>query len=371
MKKIGFVGWRGMVGSVLMNRMKEEHDFDNFFSIFLSTSQIGEIAPNFIKNQQSLILEDAWDLDVLTSLDIIVTCQGSLYSHKIYSKLRNSGWSGYWIDTSSYLRMSKDTVIVLDPINNLVIERGLNNGIKTFAGGNCTVSLMLMALGGLFNQNLIEWVSVSTYQAASGYGARAIKELLIQMGQVYNTIAELLQDSSISILDIEHIITNFSRTKVMSVDCFKKPLVGNVIPWIGEESFIYKGQTQEEWKGQSEVNKILDLSEVIPIDSLCVRVSSLRCHSQALIIKLKKNLCISSVENIIRTHNVWVEIVSNDYNQSLDKLTPISVTGTLKVMIGRLRQMNIGKGFISAFTVGDQLLWGAAEPIRRMLLKLL
>lgn len=371
MKRVGFVGWRGMVGAVLMDRMQEAHDFNKFFSIFLSTSQIGKIAPNFIKNQQDLILQDAWNIDLLMSLDIIVTCQGSLYSSKIYSKLRNSGWSGYWIDTSSYLRMNKDTIIVLDPINKLVIEKGLNAGVKTFSGGNCTVSLMLMALGGLFNQNLVEWISVATYQAASGYGARAIKELLIQMGQVYNTISELLQDSSRSVLDIEHVITDFSRTEMMLVDCFKKPLVGNVIPWIGEGSFIYKGQTQEEWKGQAEVNKILDLSEVIPIDSLCVRVSSLRCHSQALTIKLKKNLCISSVENIIREHNAWVEVVSNDYDQSLDKLTPISVTGTLKIMIGRLRQMNIGKGFISAFTVGDQLLWGAAEPIRRMLLKLL
>lgn len=371
MKKVGFVGWRGMVGSVLIERMKLEHDFDNFYSIFLSTSQVGYEAPNIIRNQQDLILGDAWDIDLLRSLDIVVTCQGSIYSTKMYWKLKQTGWSGYWLDTSSCLRMDKDTVIVLDPVNKSIIERNIDSGIKTFVGGNCTVSLMLMALGGLFAHNLIEWISIATYQAASGYGAKAIKELLIQMGQVYNEISELLKDSSTSILNIEHIVTRFSKTKSMLVDCFKKPLIGNVLPWIGSESIIYQGQTQEEWKGQSEVNKILNTSEIIPIDSLCVRVCSLRCHSQALTIKLKKNMCMSSVQNLIQQHNMWVEVVSNDYYESLNKLTPLSVSGTLKIAIGRLHRMNIGKKFISAFTVGDQLLWGAAEPIRRMLLKLL
>lgn len=370
MKKVGFVGWRGMVGSVLMDRMQEENDFNNFYSIFLSTSQIGDEAPNIIENQQNLILQNAWDIDLLSSLDIIITCQGRLYSSEIYSKLREIGWSGYWIDTSSYLRMSKDSIIVLDPVNKLVIEKGINDGIKTFVGGNCTVSLMLMALGGLFEHNLIEWISIATYQAASGYGARAIKELLIQMGQVYNTISGLLKDSTVSILDIERVITRFSKTKAVLSDCFKKPLVGNVIPWIGEESYMYTGQTQEEWKGQSEVNKILDTSEIIPIDSLCVRVCSLRCHSQALTIKLKKTISISSIEHLIRQHNIWVDVVSNNYHQSLNELTPLSISGKLKIAIGRLHKMNIGKKFISAFTVGDQLLWGAAEPIRRILLKL-
>lgn len=371
MKIVGFVGWRGMVGSVLMNRMQEECDFNNFYSIFLSTSQTGIEAPSIVKDQQNSVLQDAWDLNILSSLDIIVSCQGSLYSSKIYPKLRKFGWTGYWIDTSSYLRMNKDAVIVLDPVNNLIIEKGINNGIKTFVGGNCTVSLMLMALGGLFEQDLIEWISVSTYQAASGFGAQAMKELLVQMGQVSGKISEFLKDSSVSILDIERIITSFSKTKAMLVDCFTKPLIGNVLPWIGEKSMIHNGQTQEEWKGQEEVNKILNTAKIIPIDSLCVRIASLRCHGQSLTIKLKKHICLSSIEDIIQQHNSWVEVIDNDYYQSLDKLTPISVSGTLKIAIGRLRVMNVGKKFISAFTVGDQLLWGAAEPIRRILLKLL
>lgn len=371
MKKIGFVGWRGMVGSVLMSRMKEEHDFNRFYSVFLSTSKTGDQAPNLIKNQQDLILQNAWDLEYLNSLDIIVTCQGSLYSKKVYSKLRNIGWTGYWIDSASYLRMNQDSVIVLDPVNQVVIEQGINQGIKTFVGGNCTVSLMLMALGGLFKQDLVEWISVATYQAASGYGAQAIKELLVQMGQVYNKVEKLLNDSRTSILDIERIITQFSRTDFILVDCFKKPLIGNIIPWIGEQSSAYLGQTQEEWKGHLETNKILNTSHYIPIDSLCVRVCSIRCHSQALTIKLKKNISLIEIEDLIRTHNQWVEIVPNDFNQSLNKLTPLAVSGTLKIAVGRLYKMNIGNNFVSAFTVGDQLLWGAAEPLRRILLQLI
>lgn len=371
MKRIGFIGWRGMVGSVLMERMKKEHDFQYFYSVFFSTSKIGEKAPNFVKNQQNLIIQDAWDLEYLSSLDIIVTCQGSVYSQIIYSKLRKSGWIGYWIDSASYLRMHKDSVIVLDPVNQEVIEKGINDGIKTFVGGNCTVSLMLMALGGLLNKNLVEWISVATYQAASGYGARAIRELLVQMGQVYNTISEFLHDSEINVLDIERIIAKFSKTDAISTNCFKKPLIGNIIPWIGEEDFIYKGQTQEEWKGQLETNKILNTSECILIDSLCVRVCSMRCHSQALTIKLKKSISLIEIKNLIGEHNKWVEVVPNDFYQSLHKLTPLEISGTLKIAIGRLRKMSIGDNFISAFTVGDQLLWGAAEPLRRILRQLL
>lgn len=371
MKKVGFVGWRGMVGSVLINRMKEEKDLNSFYSVFFSTSKMGELSPVIVEEQQDLVIQDAWNLGYLSTLDIIVTCQGSMYSKKIYPKLRKNGWTGYWIDSSSFLRMSQDSVIVLDPVNQIVIERGISKGIKTFVGGNCTVSLMLMALGGLFNRDLVEWISVATYQAASGYGARAIKELLVQMGQVYNTIAELLHDTQVNILDVEHIITNFSKTNSMSVDCFKKPLVGNVIPWIGEEYVIFSGQTQEEWKGQLETNKILDTVKCIPIDSVCVRVCSMRCHSQALTIKLKKDLSLIDIENIIQTYHQWIEVIPNDFYQSINKLTPLAVSGTLKIAIGRLRKMNIGNKFISAFTVGDQLLWGAAEPLRRILLQLI
>ncbi|ADV33954.1 aspartate-semialdehyde dehydrogenase [Candidatus Blochmanniella vafra str. BVAF] len=371
MKTVGFVGWRGMVGSVLMNRMKEESDFNHFNAVFFSTSQAGEKAPVVIQDHQNLILQNAWDIEYLKSLDILVTCQGSTYTKFIYPRLRASGWTGYWIDTASYLRMHQDAVIVLDPVNKLVIERGINNGVKTFVGGNCTVSLMLMALGGLFNQNLIEWIFVSTYQAASGYGAKAIKELLVQIGQVYNTISDLLDDSNIPILEIERVITEFSKTNTISTDCFKKPLIGNVLPWIGEECVEYKGQSREEWKGQLETNKILNTSKLILIDSLCVRVCSLRCHSQSLMIKLKKNLCLTEIENLIESHNNWVKVVSNQADISLGQLTPLSVSGTLRIAIGRLRKMNIGDEFISAFTVGDQLLWGAAEPIRRILNRLL
>ncbi|CAD83256.1 aspartate-semialdehyde dehydrogenase [Candidatus Blochmanniella floridana] len=371
MKRIGFVGWRGMVGSVLMNRMKQEHDFSFFYSIFLSTSQIGKVAPYFIKNKQDLVLQSAWDMELLSSLDIIVTCQGSEYTNVIYPQLRKNGWSGYWIDSASCLRMNQNAVIILDPVNQTVIDQGINNGVKTFVGGNCTVSLMLMALGGLFVNDLVEWASVSTYQAASGYGARAIRELLIQMGQVYNIISDSLNDFSVTVLDIEAIISKFSKTNAMLVDCFKKPLIGNILPWIGEEDIVYEGQTQEEWKGQLETNKILNTTRIIPIDSVCVRVCSLRCHSQALFIKLKKNLPLIEIENLIQSHNEWVDVVPNQCDQSLDKLTPLSVSGTLRIAVGRLRKMNIGNKFVTVFTVGDQLLWGAAEPIRRMLMKLL
>ncbi|AAZ41200.1 aspartate-semialdehyde dehydrogenase [Candidatus Blochmanniella pennsylvanica str. BPEN] len=368
MKNIGFVGWRGMVGSVLMNRMKEENDFNYFHSIFLSTSQIGEHAPN-IQASQELLLQDACNIDLLNSLDIIITCQGSAYSKIIYPKLRKIGWTGYWIDSASFLRMNDDAIIVLDPVNQVLIKQSINNGIKTFVGGNCTVSLMLMSLGGLFAHNLIEWVFASTYQAASGCGARAMRELLIQMGQVYNTVTDLLTSPSMAILDIEHIITKFSKTDSLLVDCFKVPLIGNVIPWIGD--YMYNGQTQEEWKGQAETNKILNTSKIITVDSLCVRVGSLRCHSQAFVLKLKKDICLKEIEELLQSHNKWVEVISNDVTQSLNKLTPVMVSGTLNIPIGRLRKLHAGNKYISAFSVGDQLLWGAAEPLRRILRQLL
>lgn len=370
MKRIGFVGWRGMVGSVLINRMKEEKDFHYFHTTFLSTSQIGQPAPKITKNQEPF-LQDAWNIELLISLEIILTCQGSTYTNIIYSKLRKNGWTGYWIDSSSLLRMENDAIIVLDPINQLSIEKGINNGIKTFIGGNCTVSLMLMSLGGLFSKKLIEKISVSTYQAASGYGAQAIHELLTQMGQIYNTVSELLFNTKTNILKIEHIITQYSKTNALSKKCFKTPLIGNVIPWIGD--IKENGQTQEEWKGQAETNKILNtpINKPIFIDSLCVRISSLRCHSQTFFLKLKKNICIKDIKNIIQSHNTWVKIVPNNVEESLNKLTPIMVSGTLNIPIGRIHKMNAGEKYLSAFSVGDQLLWGAAEPLRRILLKLI
>lgn len=369
MKRIGFIGWRGMVGSVLINRMKEKNNFNYFHSTFFSTSQAGKIAPTITKNQEKL-LQDAWNIELLNSLEIIITCQGSSYTNIIYPKLKNIGWTGYWIDSASLLRMKKDTIIVLDPINQQTIEEGLNKGIKTFTGGNCTVSLMLMSLGGLFAKKLIEKIFVSTYQAASGYGAKAIHELLTQMGLVYNTISELLLNNKTNILDIENIITQYSKSNILPTNCFKTPLINNVIPWIG--NFINNGQTQEEWKGQAETNKILNISikQKILIDSLCVRVGSLRCHSQTFFLKLKKNISINNVKEILQSHNKWVEVIPNEIEQSLKKLTPIMVSGKLKIPIGRIRKMNSGKKYLSAFSVGDQLLWGAAEPLRRILLQL-
>lgn len=369
MKRIGLVGWRGMVGSVLVNRMKEKKDFQHFHTVFLSTSQTGKPAPVITKNQE-FSLQNAWDIELLYSLEIIVTCQGSAYTNAIYSKLRKIGWTGFWIDSASSLRMNNDSIIVLDPINQLIIEQGINKGIKTFIGGNCTVSLMLMSLGGLFTKKLIEKISISTYQAASGYGAKAIHELLIQMGQIYNTISELLNTKK-NILEIEHIITKYCKTDALPTNCFKTPLIGNVIPWIGDS--INNEQTQEEWKGQAETNKILNTtsSQTILIDSLCVRVSSLRCHSQTFFLKLKKNICLKDIQELIQSHNKWVEVIPNNMEQSLKKLTPITVSGTLKIPIGRIHKMNAGKKYISAFSTGDQLLWGAAEPLRRILRQLI
>jgi len=367
MKKVGFIGWRGMVGSVLLQRMLEENDFDTICPVFFSTSQYGLSAP-IVNNKQYSTLRDAYSLEELREMDIIVTCQGSDYTEKIYTQLRCIiGWQGYWIDASSSLRMHDSAIIILDPVNSNVIEQGLNKGIKTFVGGNCTVSLMLMSLGGLFYNNIIEWVSVATYQAASGSGASYMRELLIQMGKLYGVVAKSLQDISSSILDIERSVTN--ETRLLPVDYFGVPLAGSLIPWIDKQ--LENGQSREEWKGQAETNKILDTKNTILIDGLCVRIGALRCHSQAFTIKLKKDVPLNEIEQMIDIHNEWVTIVPNDRELSIRSLTPAAVTGTLSTPVGRLRKMNMGKKYLSAFTVGDQLLWGAAEPIRRMLRKLL
>ncbi|WAI18410.1 MAG: aspartate-semialdehyde dehydrogenase [Buchnera aphidicola (Acyrthosiphon caraganae)] len=364
MKLVGLVGWRGIVGSVLLKRMQEENDFSKIKPVFFSTSQAGKNAP-IINNISYNILEDAYNIDLLKEMDIIITCQGGLYTEKIYRKLRKNGWKGYWIDAASYLRMKSDSVIILDPVNYNFIQNSIDIGIKTFVGGNCTVSLMLMSLGGLFQKELIEWISVSTYQAASGAGARHIIELLNQMGMMYNVVAKDLLKNSLSILNIEQKVTQISRSFNFPVENFSVPLAGSLIPWIDIE--MSNGQSREEWKGQAETNKILGNKNQVLIDGICVRIGSLRCHSQSFIIKLKQDLSLENIEEIIEHHNQWVNVIPNNIEDTLLKLTPSVVTNTLNIPIGRLRKLNMGKKYLSAFTVGDQLLWGAAEPLRRML----
>lgn len=363
MKNVGFVGWRGMVGSVLMQRMVEEHDFDYINPIFFSTSQAGQAAPSF--GGKTGTLQSADNIEALKALDIIVTCQGGDYTSEIYPKLRASGWQGYWIDAASTLRMEDDAIIVLDPVNKANIQTALDKGIKTFVGGNCTVSLMLMSLGGLFAENLIDWVSVSTYQAASGGGARHMRELLTQMGMLNAEVAKELQDPHSSILEIERKVTQKMRDGSLPTDNFGVPLAGSLIPWI--DKALDNGQSKEEWKGQAETNKILGTNQIIPVDGLCIRIGALRCHSQAFTIKLKKDISVPEIEKILGAHNDWVKVIPNDRELSMRELTPAAVTGTLTTPVGRLRKLNMGKDYLSAFTVGDQLLWGAAEPLRRML----
>lgn len=367
MKNVGFIGWRGMVGSVLMQRMVEERDFDAIRPVFFSTSQLGQAAPAFGQHTGGT-LQDAYSLEALKALDIIVTCQGGDYTSEIYPKLRESGWQGYWIDAASTLRMEDDAIIILDPVNQHVITDGLNNGVKTFVGGNCTVSLMLMSLGGLFAHNLVEWVSVSTYQAASGGGARHMRELLAQMGSLHNYVADELANPASAILDIERKVTTLTRSGDLPVDNFGVPLAGSLIPWIDKQ--LDNGQSREEWKGQAETNKILNTATPIPVDGLCVRIGALRCHSQAFTIKLKKDISVPAVEELLAAHNPWAKVVPNDRDITMRELTPAAVTGTLSTPVGRLRKLNMGNDFLSAFTVGDQLLWGAAEPLRRLLRQL-
>ena len=363
MKNVGFIGWRGMVGSVLMQRMTEERDFDAIRPVFFSTSQHGSAAPAFGGQQGTL--QDAYDIDALSALDIIITCQGGDYTNEVYPKLRASGWQGYWIDAASSLRMQDDAIIILDPVNHAVIQQGLDNGIKTFVGGNCTVSLMLMSLGGLFANDLVEWASVATYQAASGGGARHMRELLTQMGMLHADVAKELQDPVSAILDIERKVTEATRSGKLPTDNFGVPLAGSLIPWIDKQ--LDNGQSREEWKGQAETNKILNTGSVIPVDGLCVRVGALRCHSQAFTLKLKKDVSLPEIEQMLATHNDWVRVIPNDRELTMRELTPAAVTGTLNTPVGRLRKLNMGPEYLSAFTVGDQLLWGAAEPLRRML----
>ncbi|SPY34042.1 aspartate-semialdehyde dehydrogenase [Pasteurella canis] len=367
MQNVGFIGWRGMVGSVLMDRMQQENDFANINPVFFTTSQAGQKAPVFA-GKEAGELKSAFDINELQKLDIIVTCQGGDYTNEVYPKLRATGWNGYWIDAASALRMEKEAIIVLDPVNQNVISEGLKNGIKTYVGGNCTVSLMLMALGGLFERDLVEWVSVATYQAASGAGAKNMRELLVQMGQLEDSVKADLDNPASSILDIERQVTAKMRGD-LPIDNFGAPLAGSLIPWI--DKLWEDGQTKEEWKGYAETNKILGLDHnPIPVDGLCVRIGALRCHSQAFTIKMKKDLPLDEIEQILASHNEWVKVIPNDKETTLRELTPTKVTGTLSVPVGRLRKLKMGPEYLAAFTVGDQLLWGAAEPLRRILKQL-
>lgn len=368
MKNVGFIGWRGMVGSVLMDRMQQERDFANLNPVFFTTSQAGQKAPVF-GGKEAGTLKDAFDIEELKKLDIIVTCQGGDYTNEVYPKLKAAGWDGYWVDAASALRMEKDAIIVLDPVNQHVIADGLKNGIKTFVGGNCTVSLMLMALGGLFERDLVEWISVATYQAASGAGAKNMRELVSQMGLLEKSVSAELANPASSILEIERKVTAEMRADSFPTDNFGAALAGSLIPWI--DKLLPSGQTKEEWKGYAETNKILGLSDnPIPVDGLCVRIGALRCHSQAFTIKLKKDIPLDEIEQILASHNEWVKVIPNDKEITLRELTPAKVTGTLSVPVGRLRKLAMGPEYLAAFTVGDQLLWGAAEPVRRILKQL-
>jgi aspartate-semialdehyde dehydrogenase len=358
--KVGLIGWRGMVGSVLLQRMQKENDFEGIEPVFFSTSQSGAPAP-----MNAGTLKNAGDVAELKKLDVIITCQGGDYTKEIHPDLRQAGWQGYWIDAASSLRMEKDAVIILDPVNRNVIDGALARGQKDFIGGNCTVSLMLMALGGLFRAGLVEWLSSMTYQAASGAGAPNMRELLAQMGVLHDSVADLLKNPASAILDIDREVTATLRGEGMPKKEFGFPLAGSLLPWIDRE--VEDGQSREEWKGYAETNKILGTESPIPVDGICVRVGAMRCHSQAMTVKLKKDVPIDEIENLIANDNEWVKLVPNTKADSLARLTPAAVSGTLTVPVGRVRKMKMGPQYLSAFTCGDQLLWGAAEPLRRML----
>ncbi|MDR1854200.1 MAG: aspartate-semialdehyde dehydrogenase [Azoarcus sp.] len=371
MKKVGLVGWRGMVGSVLMQRMTQEGDFAHIEPVYFSTSNAGGKAPAFGGKEAALPLQDATDIDALKQCDIVVTCQGGDYTKSVFAKLRASGWNGHWVDAASALRMADDAVIVLDPVNLHVIEDALAKGGRNWIGGNCTVSLMLMGLGGLFHHDLVEWISAMTYQAASGAGAQNMRELLKQMGALYAPVADLLADPASAILDIDRKVAETMRAADFPTKNFRNTaLAGSLIPWIDVP--VEHGQSKEEWKGGAECNKILGKAPFrsagsIPIDGLCVRVGAMRCHSQGLTIKLKKDVPLDEITEIIASANQWVKVVPNEREISERELTPAAVTGTLTVPVGRLHKLAMGSEYLGAFTVGDQLLWGAAEPLRRML----
>ncbi|MFN3564383.1 MAG: aspartate-semialdehyde dehydrogenase [Burkholderiaceae bacterium] len=366
--KVGIVGWRGMVGSVLMERMSAERDFDLVDSVFFSTSNPGGAAPKVARAAPKL--QDANDIAALKTCDAILTCQGGDYTNEVYPKLRAAGWDGYWIDAASALRMNDDAVIVLDPVNLPVIESALAKGVRNFIGGNCTVSLMLLAIDGLLKADLVEWVTAMTYQAASGAGAQNMRELVAQMGYVHASVSELLADPQSAILEIDRRVSEALRSDGLPRQHFGVPLAGSLIAWIDKD--LGNGVSREEWKGGAEANKILGKPAMgkpgsLIVEGICVRVGAMRCHSQALTIKLKKDLPLADVEKLIAGANRWVKLVPNDREDSIRELSPARVGGTLDIPIGRLRKLAMGGQYLSAFTVGDQLLWGAAEPLRRML----
>jgi len=363
MTKVGFVGWRGMVGSVLMARMQAEGDFGLIEPHFFSTSNAGGAGPE-IEGCATQTLKDAGSIDALAAMDVVLTCQGGDYTHAVFPKLRAGGWNGYWIDAASALRMKEDAVIVLDPVNRQVIDDALTRGVKNFIGGNCTNSILLMGVGGLFREGLVEWVSSMTYQAASGGGANHMRELVAGMGAVHGAVAAELADPASAILDIDRKVAHAINNDVPTA-YFGAPLAGGLIPWIDAQ--LDNGQTKEEWKGQAEVNKILGMQKPIPVDGLCVRIGAMRCHSLALTLKLHQDLPLTEIERIIRSGNDWVKWVPNDRAATVQQLIPAAITGGLGIGVGRVRKLNLGPQYVSAFVIGDQLLWGAAEPLRRML----
>jgi aspartate-semialdehyde dehydrogenase len=361
--RVGLIGWRGMVGSVLMQRMRAEGDFELIEPVFFTTSNVGGEAP---PEGRCAPLKDAKNIAELKAMDAIVSCQGGDYTSAIFPQLRAAGWQGYWIDAASTLRMEKDSVLILDPVNLEVIKEALAQGKKDFIGGNCTVSLMLMALGGLFQNDMVEWITSMTYQAASGAGAQNMRELLYQMGEAHRVAKAMLDDPASAILDIDREVAGILRDEKFPVANFGVPLAGSLIPWIDKD--LGNGQSKEEWKGKAETKKVLGLeANPIPVDGLCVRIGAMRCHSQALTIKLKKDVPLDEIESTLSSANDWVKVIPNQREATMRDLTPAAVTGKLIVPVGRLRKMDMGGDYLSAFTVGDQLLWGAAEPLRRML----
>lgn len=369
MKLVGLVGWRGMVGSVLMQRMQEENDFTHIEPVFFSTSNTGGAAPAMAKNEKTL--KDAHNIDELKKCDIIITCQGGDYTNEVFPKLRAAGWNGHWIDAASSLRMNDDAVIVLDPVNLPVIKNALAKGQKNWIGGNCTVSCMLMGVGALYKAGLVDWMSTQTYQAASGGGAQHMRELLTQYGTLNAEVKNLLDDPKSAILEIDRkVIAKQRSLSAAETANFGVPLGGSLIPWIDKD--LGNGMSKEEWKGMAETNKILGQGEgfgtaAVPVDGFCIRIGAMRCHSQALTFKLKKDVPVADIEAMIAADNEWVKVVPNTREDSIRDLTPVAVTGTMTIPVGRIRKLAMGPEYVGAFTVGDQLLWGAAEPLRRML----
>src|SRR3954469_7210936 len=365
MMRVGIVGWRGMVGSVLVQRMREERDFDHIEPVFFSTSQAGGKGPAIGRDTPAV--GDATNVDSLKALPVIISCQGGEYTNDVYPKLRAAGWQGYWIDAASALRMNDDAVIILDPVNMPVIDDALKKGVKNYIGGNCTVSLMLMAMGGLLQRDEIEWLTSMTYQAASGQGAAAMRDLVAQMASIGDAARGLIDDPASAILDLDRQVSDSVRSRALPRANIGHPLAGSLLPWIDKD--LGNGQSREEWKAQAEGNKILGRSNgaQIAMDGVCVRIGAMRCHSQALTIKLRRPLPLDEIEGMLAEAHDWVKVVPNRREESLAELTPAAVTGKLSVPVGRLRTLPMGPDYLTAFTVGDQLLWGAAEPLRRML----